>query len=173
MTAYLATLLEIPPLARIRRNHGLEHATLHVLVERQRRRRLAGHSGTTGFWILGEVATDELESAAHEALQRLRSGEASLAVHPNCGTNFATAGLLAGGLAALAMFGSGRRLRDQFDRLPLAITLATLGLVAAQPLGLLLQERVTTSGDPAALEILAVQPHSLGGLPAHRVLTRS
>lgn len=172
MTATLSTVLEIPPISRIRRNHGLEHATLHVLVERQSRRWLAGHSGTQGFWIIGEVATDELESAVHEALQRLRGGEPSLAVHPNCGTNFATAGLLAGGLAALAMLGSGRRLRDQFDRMPLAITLATLGLVAAQPLGMLLQETVTTSGNPAALEIVAVLPRKFAGLPAHRVLTR-
>lgn len=172
MTATLSTILATPPISRIRRNHGLEHATLHVLVERQHRRRLAGHSGTKGFWIIGEVSTEELESAVHEALQRLRSGETALAVHPNCGTNLATAGILAGGLAALAMLGTPRRLRDQFDRLPLAITLATLGLVAAQPLGTLLQEQVTTSGIPGALEIVAVLPKTLGGLPAHRVLTR-
>ena len=172
MTTNLNAVLNLPPLSSIRRNHALEHATLHVLVERQRRRWLAGHSGTQGFWIIGEVATDDLESAAQEALQRLRNGEASLAVHPNCGTNFATAGLLAGGFAALAMLGSGRRLRDQFERLPLAITLGMLGLVAAQPLGMLLQETVTTSAIPGTLEIVAVLPKTLGSLPTHRVLTR-
>ena len=173
MATYFSAILNLPPLSRIRRNHGLEHATLHVLVERHRRRRLAGHSGTGGFWIIGEVETGELESAVRDALQRLRTGEVGLAVHPNCGTNFATAGLLAGGLAALAMLGSGRRLRDQFERLPLAVTLATLALVVAQPLGLLLQETVTTSGNPGLLEIVAVLPKSLGNLPAHRVVTRS
>ena len=172
MTQNLNAIFNLPPLSSIRCNHGLEHATLHVLVERQHRRWLVGHSGIQGFWIVGEVATDELESAAHEALHRLRNGEAGLAVHPNCGTNFATAGLLAGGFAALAMLGSGRRLRDQFERLPLAITLGMLGLVAAQPLGLLLQEKVTTSGNPGTLEIVAVLPKALGSLPAHRVITR-
>ena len=172
MSQNLNAILNLPTLSSIRRNHALEHATLHVLVERTRRRWLAGHSGTQGFWIIGEVATDELESAAHEALQRLRNGEAGLAVHPNCGTNFATAGLLAGGFAALAMFGSGRRLRDQFERLPTAITLGMLGLVVAQPLGLLLQEKVTTSAQPGTLEIVAVLPKALGSLPAHRVITR-
>jgi hypothetical protein len=107
MTTNLSAVLELPPLSSIRCNHALEHATLHVLVERQHRRWLVGHSGIHGFWIVGEVATDELESAVHEALQRLRNGEASLAVHPNCGTNFATAGLLAGGFAALAMLARG------------------------------------------------------------------
>ncbi len=172
MTQNLNAILNLPPLSSIRRNHALEHATLHVLAERQRRRWLVGHSGTQGFWIIGEVATDDLESAAHEALQRLRNGEAGLAVHPNCGTNFATAGLLAGGFAALAMLGSGRRLRDQFERLPTAITLGMLGLVVAQPLGLLLQEKVTTSAQPGTLEIVSVLPKALGSLSAHRVITR-
>lgn len=173
MNAYLKTVIESPFIAKIRRNHGLEHATLHVLAERQRRRWLAGHSGPRGFWIVGEIATDELESAVHEALNRLKAGEEVLAVHPNCGTSFATAGLLAGGLAALAMFGSGRRLRDQVERLPVAVTLAIVGLVAAQPLGLLLQQAVTTSGNPGSLEIVAIIPKVVGNLPAHQVITRS
>ena len=172
MTTRLSTWLDFQPLSRIRRNHGLEHATLHVLVERRRRRLLAGHSNLSGFWIIGEVATEELESAVREALQRMRDGEKMLAVHPNCGTNFVVAGVMAGACAALAMFGSGRRLRDQFERLPLAITLATLALIAAQPLGMFLQETITTSGDPGTLEVVEVIPAALGNLQTHRVLTR-
>jgi hypothetical protein len=56
--------------------------------------------------------------------------------------------------------------------MPLAITLATLGLVAAQPLGLAIQESITTSGDPGTLEIVEVIPSTFSNLQAHRVITR-
>jgi hypothetical protein len=168
----LVSLLDVPLIARIRRNHGLEHATLHVLAERGPRRSMAGHSDLGGFWIVGDLSTEELESAVIEALQRLRDGEHELAIHPNCGTNFAVGGVLAGGVAALAMFGAGRRLRDKFERVPLAITLATLALMFSQPIGLLLQERITTTGYPDALEIEEVVPKGRGQPRVHRVVTR-
>jgi hypothetical protein len=166
------SLLNVSPVSRIRRNHGLEHATLHVLADGQPRRPLAGHSDLSGFWIIGDLSADELQAAVREALGRLRNGEHDLAVHPNCGTNIATSGLLAGGAAALTMLGGGRRWRDKLDRIPLAITLATLALVVAQPLGLLLQEKVTTSGDPENLEILEIISQDRGRIKAHRIVTQ-
>jgi hypothetical protein len=164
-------LLAYPPISRVRRNHGLEHATLHILAERRQGRPLAGYSDLRGFWIVGEVDTEELKAAVDEALQRLNTGESQLAVHPFCGTNLATAGVLAGGAAALAMFGAGRRTRDKLDRLPLAISLATLALVFAQPLGMTLQRQVTTSGAPGSLRVVRVIPQPRGQIKAHRVLT--
>lgn len=65
-----------------RRNHALEHATLHVLEEVDASSRLAGRSDWSGFWIYGEVGTGELASAAEEALTRLNDGENRLAIHP-------------------------------------------------------------------------------------------
>ena len=111
------SLLNVSPVSRIRRNHGLEHATLHVLADGKPRRPLAGHSDLSGFWIIGDLSADEVQAAVREALQRLRNGEHDLAVHPNCGTNIATSGLLAGGAAALSMLGGGRRWRDKLDRI--------------------------------------------------------
>jgi hypothetical protein len=165
-------ILSLPPIDRVRRNHGLEHATLHILAQRHPKISLAGHSDTGGYWILGNLTTEEVQSAAEEALERLRNGERSLAVHPYCGTNFATAGILAGVTASLAMLGAGRRFRDKLERLPLAVTLATLALMLAQPLGALLQEQVTTSGRPDGLEILRVVPKKRGKITVHRVATR-
>ena len=172
LTDQFLTLLNVSPISRIRRNHGLEHATLQVLSQRYPRLPLAGQSGVGGFWVVGDVSTEELHSAVQEALRRLRGGEHKLAVHPTCGTNYATAGILAGVAASIAMIGTRRRFRDVVDRLPLAATLATLAVIAAQPLGLLLQERITTSGDPEALEVVAVRPKkSRGRLRVHRVVT--
>ncbi|MBN1145843.1 MAG: hypothetical protein JXA78_01205 [Anaerolineales bacterium] len=166
------SLLNVAPLSRIRRNHGLEHATLHVLADGKPRRPLAGHSDLSGFWIIGEVSAEELQAAAGEALRRLQNGEHELAVHPNCGTNIAASGLLAGVAAALGMFGAGRSLRDKLERLPLAVGMATLALILAQPLGLLLQERVTTSGAPLSLEIVEISSNERGRFKAHRVITQ-
>jgi hypothetical protein len=165
-------VLSVAPVSRVRRNHGLEHATLHILSERYPKISLAGHSDVGGFWVIGDVSTEDLRSAAEEALQRMRSGEHNLAVHPNCGTNFVTAGTLAGVAAAVAMLGAGKRTRDKVERIPLAASLATVALMFAQPMGLKIQERVTTSGDPEALSIVAVQPSRRGRIQAHRVITQ-
>lgn len=158
-------------LERVRRNHGLEHATLHVLAERHPGSAMGGLTNPGGFWIVGDFETEEVAEAARLALQRLRSGEARLAVHPNCGTNFAVSGMLAGLAAGLAMIGSGRRLRDALDRLPVAMLLATVTLIAAQPLGLKLQGQVTTSPNPGALKLKSVRQVQQGKLISHWVST--
>lgn len=165
------SVLNMDILSRIRRNHGLEHATLRVLAERVPSRSVAGHSDVNGFWILGDVTTAELTSTAQDALRRMQNGEHSLAIHPNCGTNFATSGVMAGMAASLAMFGAGRRWQDKLERVPLAITLATLALIVAQPLGLKFQQTVTTSGDPQGLKILEITQTKRGKMIAHRVIT--
>lgn len=167
-----ADILEIPVISRIRRNHGLEHATLHTLATRFPHTMLAGHSDTGGFWIIGEVPTDVLQSAVQEAMTRLKSGEKELAIHPNCGTNFVTAGALAGLSGATAMLGAGRHVRDKLGRLPLAAMMATTALILAQPLGLLLQARVTTSGDPGTLEVVSITQRKQGRVTIHRIQTR-
>lgn len=168
---WLQGILETPLLSRIRRNHGLEHATLHILARRYPRQNLGGHSTAAGFRIIGNVPTEAVIAAAHEALRRLRAGEAELAVHPNCGTNFVTAGIFSGLAGAAAMFGAGHRRRQQLERLPLAAALATLALIASLPFGLQLQRHITTSGRPGGLQIVSVQSSRRGGLTIHTVRT--
>jgi hypothetical protein len=170
-TAY-KSLVNTPWISRIRRNHGLEHATLHVLAEKFSKKSLAGHSDTKGFWLIGDLKTEDVESAVQEALERMNAGEKDLAVHPNCGTNFATAGTMAGVAGAMAMFGVGPRKRDKLDRLALAATLATLALMIAQPAGLFLQKHFTTSGEPGTLKVVEITPTKRGKLKAHRIITQ-
>ena len=133
---------------------------------------MAGHSDSGGFWVIGNVPIEDVQEAVEEALGRLRKGETDLAVHPHCGTNFVTAGILAGTAAGVAMLGAGHRMRDKLERLPIAMTLATLALILAQPLGLLLQERITTSGDPGDLHVVEIVTNRRGGMTAYRVVTR-
>jgi hypothetical protein len=167
----LQGLLSHPVISRIRRNHGLEHATLHVLSQELPGRSLAGHSDAGGFWLLGEVSTEELRRAVEKARQRMLAGEENLAVHPNCGTNFVTSGLMAASAAMLAMIGAGNSRRDRLERFPLVVSLATLALLAAQPLGLLAQQHLTTSGRPGELRVREIIPTRRGKVRAHRVVT--
>lgn len=157
--------------ARTRRNHALEHATLQVLAEKTPRLRMAGYSDPGGFWLFGEAETVDIAQAAQQALERLNNGESSLAVHPNCGTNLVTTSFLAGGLAWLGMLGAVRS-RERIERLPVIITLVTLGILAAQPLGPYLQAHVTTDAATQGMEILSIERSMRGDMPMHRVLTR-
>jgi hypothetical protein len=76
-----SNILELPLLSRIRRNHGLEHATLHVLAKYLPQTMIAGHSDAGGFYIIGDVPTETMNSAVQEAIARLRAGESKLAIH--------------------------------------------------------------------------------------------
>jgi len=168
----LDPILNLPILSRIRRNHGLEHATLHILAKSYQGKKMGGYSDFNGFWLVGDLAAEQVREAVHEALRRMRAGEHNLAVHPNCGTNFATAGSLAGLAGLMGMWRVGTRKRDKLERLPLVATLATLALIFAQPLGLEVQKHFTTSGQPGDLEIVEIIPTQRGRVKAHRILTR-
>lgn len=156
---------------RVRRNHGLEHSTLHVLSEHYPGRSLAGHSDMIGFWIIGDVSLEDVYQAVEEALSRLRNGERKLAIHPNCGTNYVVSGVLAGLTAGLAMLGGKQNWQSKLERLPLAATLATIVLILSQPLGYKLQE-FTTSSLPGDLSVVEISVHQHGKFNAYRVLTQ-
>jgi hypothetical protein len=164
-------LLDLPFVLETRRNHALEHATLHVLAAKYPGRPMAGHSNPTGFFILAKVPTEDVQAAAAEALARLRSGESGLAIHPGCGTNFATTILLAGSLAWLALRGA-RSTLGRMIRIPFALALALLGVLLSRPLGPVIQQRITTESRMGSLQIAAVRPASQGRGGAHRVITR-
>jgi hypothetical protein len=165
------SILNVSFIARTRRNHALEHATIHVLSQRHPGVNLVGRSTHNGYYIYGDVMTEQVAAAASEALRRLKEGERRLAIHPGCGTNLVTSGLLAGGGAFVAL--GGRSKRWDWDRLPAVLLATTLALIVAQPLGPLVQERITTSPDVGDMTITSVQNVSRGGITVHRVATRS
>lgn len=133
----------------IRRNHALEHATVAVLMARHGPMRLAGRASADGFFIVGDVDADELHACALEALRRLQAGEAALAVSPLCGTNIAVAAFLAATAASMVLAS-----KPPLGRFPNAVVAAMLAVIAAQPLGRLVQERVTTSTDLASVAVV-------------------
>lgn len=174
MPSLLQSLFRHPALSRVRRNHGLEHATIHLLSQRYPHRPFIGRSDPGGFYIYGEVETSSLEEVIFEALSRLRLGEHQLAIHPNCGTNLVTSGLLAGAASFFALMGSEKEgWRQRLDRFPNAILLTMGALLIAQPLGRSAQKHITVQTDPEDLEVLVVQRVGEEPRPFHRVVTSS
>jgi len=164
-------ILEMNPLWKVRSNHSLEHATLHVLSTRITRARVSGLSDAGGFWLLGDIPTDLVMESAREALQRLQAGEKGLAMHDNCGSNLVPSIVVSGGLAWLAMAGSRDNLRKQARRIPLAVLMALLGFEAARPVGPVLQSKTTSTEHFDGMlvrEVLCYKPHTL---VIHRVTT--
>ncbi len=167
-----SSILHLKPISRVRRNHGLEHATIHVLNKRFPHVKLGGMSTPVGFTIVGEVTSEDVAEAAIEALKRLRSGEVDLAFHPNCGTNYAIPGIFAGTAAWLGTLGSEKKLKSKLERLPLSILLATLALIITRTLGPLVQKQITVAGDPEGLELERVETSIHVGIRMHRVITK-
>ncbi len=151
---------------RVRQNHGMEHATMHLLSWRNPYLQLMGRSTARGFLIYGDVDTQELASAASEALARLQRGEAHLAVHPRCGTNLAVTSLLAGAAAFSTSLGKPR---SKWDRLPMALMAATVAALFAQPVAHRVQESITTSPEAQGLFIASITRQERGRFTTHKV----
>jgi len=162
-------ILDLPLILETRRNHALEHATLHVLSDKYPDRPMAGHSNPTGFFILADVPTEDLSAAITQALTRLQAGERRLAIHAGCGTNLATTALLAGTLAWLPLSGT-KSARRRLFMLPIALIFGVIGWLLSQPLGPLLQAKVTTEAEVGSLRVEDVRFLRKG---IHRVITRN
>ena len=124
-----------------------------------------------GFTILGDLTTEQVAAAVDAALQRLRNGETNLALQPYCGTNLLVSGALAGSVAWLSLAGTGSDRRAKLERFPLMVLLVGLAVFAAQPLGMLLQARVTTDANPATLSVREIRCQKLGAVTIHQILT--
>lgn len=161
-------LLNLPLILETRRNHALEHATLHILARKYQHQPMAGHSNPTGFFLLGDFKTEDVSSAVTEAMARLLSGESGLAVHPGCGTNLAVSALLPATFAWAPLRGA----KSTFWRvwlIPIAVVFAAFGYFLSRPLGPWLQANVTTEADLGAMQIVDVRLVRHG---VHRIITK-
>ena len=153
----------------MRRNHALEHATITIMLRKLGHDvRMAGRATRDGYYLYGNVPTSLLEESTTEALARLKGGEGHLAVTPLCGTNIAVAGAMTAIASAIAL-GTGAR---RTERIPNAIVASMLAVIAAQPVGRLVQKHLTTSPDLSDTEIVGIKESARGGVRFHKVLTR-
>jgi hypothetical protein len=174
----LRPFINLTPVRRVRRNHGLEHATIHLLSRKIRNLNMAGRSVIDGFFLYGNADTETVRAAVEEAITRMRNGEHTLAIHPNCGTGLVTAGFLTSLTTLLGTIGVGENWREKLSRLPTLIVLSTAAIILAQPMGLSLQRHITTLGDLGDLEVVDISryditmPFSARTLTVHRVRTQ-
>ena len=161
-------LLNLPLILETRRNHALEHATLHILAHTYKNQSMAGHSNPTGFFLLGDFTTGDVRSAVAEAFTRLNAGESGLAVHPGCGTNLVAAAVLPATFAWAPLRGA-KSTFWRFWLIPIAIVFAVFGYFLSKPLGPWLQKYITTEADLGAMQILDIVPVRKG---VHRILTK-
>jgi len=160
-------ILDLPLILETRRNHALEHATLHILAHKYKTS-MAGHSNPTGFFLLGDVQLEDIAAAATEAMTRLKTGESGLAVHPGCGTNLVASALLPATFAWAPLRGA----KSTFWRIwliPIAIVFAAFGYFLSKPLGPWLQKNITTEADLGNMQITEILFVRKG---LHRVITK-
>ena len=160
-------ILDLPYILETRRNHALEHATLHMLA-RTHKINMAGHSNPTGFFIFGELSTEDVRAALNEAYSRLRAGEHGLAIHPGCGTNLVATAFLPGTLAWLP-FQSARSTQARLLLLPIALAFGVAGFLLSKPAGTWMQRHVTTEADLGNMQIVDV---TLARKGVHRIVTK-
>ena len=161
-------LLEMGMAAAVRRNHALEHATIHVLSERLPGVRLVGRSDWGGFTLYGPVETSQVSEAVSAAMTRLNAGEKALAIHPQCGTNLATGVVLAGLASSAALGGRRRSAIEKAFQLVVGIGAA---LALAQPLGTGVQRAITTDPDVSRVIVSRILRLERGSVTIHRVDT--
>lgn len=153
-------------ISRVRRNHGLEHATIHMLTARHQNFSAQGNSDHRGFSlnVYGNIGEDEVRTAVQEAYTRMKAGEHHLAVHPNCGTVLLTTATMAT-MAAQTVFGMEQKRQKRpspdlnvlLHALPSAVLAVVIALIVSRPLGVQLQAQYTVDGNLGALEVVSVR----------------
>lgn len=171
-TATVKTIVNpITALACMRKNHAIEHATMHLLSQMLPGRRFSGIALPTGFWIAGVADLEEIRKAAEVGLARLANGEARLAVHPNCGTNIVVTAFIsaAASLTAMELHDDEERgLGDTFSSL---VAGGMIGAFAGRPLGPRAQKYVTTDADVNGMSIAGITCHFLRNFTAFYIQT--
>ncbi len=154
---------------RVRRNHALEHATVTLMLEEGVRGPLGGYSTPWGFFVVGDLSTEQLGRIVGDALDGLNTGHSETAISPHCGTNMAVAALFSGLLTRLVL---GKNKEGRWKRLPLVLGAVVVGALLSKPVGNAIQRRFTTLADMDGMEIVSIRKAWPGQRPRlHRVTT--
>lgn len=155
-------------LDQIRKNHGLEHATVAILLAQNHEiRAIAGNAMHDGFFIFADLDTVALRSASEEALWRMQNGESHLAVSPFCGTNI----VVGAGLTSIAAILSIKAARNLPRSIPRVLSNSMLALLLAKPLGNWVQAKYSTSSKVEKMQIGEIRQYKIGNFVVHKITT--
>lgn len=170
----LRPILEFPLIKRVRQNHAYEHATIHML--NRQNYILSGRASLGGFVVMGDVPTEKVTAAAEEALSRLKKGQKQWALHPNCGTNLVTAGMMSTTIAAVGFVGTNRK--SAWERFPIIMLAMMITALYSTPIGMVVQEHITTEGNPGDMQLVHVKrgemkmPFRSKPIVVHNIMTK-
>ncbi|MDI9370323.1 MAG: hypothetical protein GX181_08510 [Synergistaceae bacterium] len=136
---------------RVRRNHGLMHATINVLEEGMGQLDIEGMPTADGFSLRGKIGPESALHAATEALDRLKRGEVSLAAYRRCGISV----LFANTMLALVLYVL-LRLIGAGGLVSAGLTLAAVCFAGSKS-GLFAQRLGTVSSNLDDMEITGVE----------------
>ncbi len=132
----------------LRKNHGLEHATVNILEKDYGYTRLAGYAKEDGFYIIGVNNLWQVEEAARKGLQLMQSGYHDLAIHKNCGTSMTVANFISAILFLILLFYTGH-----FSIINMLIAILIANLLGPF-FGQLVQKYFTTTSEVEDMEIV-------------------
>ncbi|MEW6243011.1 MAG: DUF6391 domain-containing protein [Bacillota bacterium] len=146
------TILRLASNALLRKNHGLEHATINILEQELGDIRSAGMATEEGFFIKAQgVSAQDVAHAASLGRARLLEGNSRLAIHPRCGTSRAAANVIMSALFVVLLI-LGHLLS------PAGILAALLlGHLTGPVFGTFLQKHFTTSARVERVFIVGVE----------------
>ena len=169
----LQTLRKSPAemiICQLRKNHALEHASIHVLETKYAKKSICGYSIHNGFWLMGQLTIQEIQEAVDVAIARLQNGEKNLAIHPGCGTNLAVTGFCTAFGAMLVMSGANSA-KKRINRFPELMTMSSMMVLLSRPLGFKAQKYVTTDPDVSEIHVVGINASELFGNPCFFVQT--
>lgn len=150
----------------LRKNHAIEHATIHVLEQSAGHRlNVSGLSREDGFYITGIQNPEMVEQAAVKGLSLLKQGHCQLAIHRRCGTDVAIANLISSLVFLVLLFSTGT-----FSLWTIIIALLLSNLMSPY-LGEVVQKYFTTSCDVNNMEIEGLE-YEIGRQEADSILLR-
>ena len=136
---------------KLRKNHGLEHATINILEKEFGYNDLAGYAEENGFYIMGVRNPDFVEEAAKKGLDLLKNNNDDLVIHKRCGTSMTVANFISAIIFLFLLFSSGH-----FSILSMIIAIVIANLIGPY-LGQIVQKNFTTSSDVNEMEIINAQ----------------
>ncbi len=151
---------------RVRQNHALKHATITILSGMIPDLSISARSSAVGFTIFGDVDLGLLRRAIDEALRRLQTGEAKLAVRRDCRINILVGIFL---ISLGAFFGLSSN--EKRTRVAIAAVSSTAGLITARPVGEYLQRHFITLPDLTGVHVTNITRRKLFGLTLIEVRT--
>jgi hypothetical protein len=145
---------------------------MKVLAEKYKGIRMMGHSNPGGFILLADLPTELVTDAVLEARRRLQAGDAQLAIHPGCGTNYAASSLLAGSASFAILMALSRGKTPKWWHILIAALVAVPVYILSKPVGPRLQQ-FTTDAQIDELDVNLVTSQKTRNGFFHQISTRA